>query len=299
ITQTVANLTADQSSFTDQAVAQGGTYYYAVVSVNAAGASPPTVSDAVALVDPPGAPTAVQATGLEGLVQLTWSAPQDLGHATPSAITYVVTRTSPGSTLGKIISPPGLKDTAFADRTATPGLTYSYTVTAQNPVRGTPSAAVTAVAKVVTNKPPVAALTILPAIATAGDPVTLDATQSHDPDGSIEQYAFDFGDHSDPVRSANATVTHHYAQNGTYEATVVVTDNRGNVSAPVSARVIVGTLVGSGDGSGEVGGAGSTPGSSSTGATPARPGSSSPKIPAPGVGLVALAAVALALATRR
>jgi hypothetical protein len=88
-----------------------------------------------------------------------------------------------------------------------------------------------------------------------------------------------------------------YAQNGTFQAKVVVTDNRGNVSAPAASRVIVGTLVDSGapDNGVDVGSKGTTP------RTPtARPGAGSPKlIPGPEMVLVALAAVAVALAGRR
>jgi PKD repeat protein len=142
---------------------------------------------------------------------------------------------------------------------------------------------------------------VLPSIATAGDPVVLDASQSADPDGSVVEYAFDFGDGTDVVRAATPTTPHAYATNGSYTAKVVVTDDRGNVSAPASAKVIVGELVGTGSVDTGAGGVGSGTPATPTRTTVDRPGSESPSkiVPGSGVGLIALAAVGAALAARR
>jgi hypothetical protein len=291
----LANLTPDQVTYTDTQVDHGRTYYYALVSLNAAGRSPPSKPVSVSLVDVPAPPTNVQARGLEGLVQVTWQAPNDLGGAQPSAITYAVVRTSPTGSQ-KIVSPPDLALTAYSDRTATPGVAYTYTVMTQNPRRSAASLPATATALVVSNKPPTAAIAVLPAIATAGDPVTLDASQSVDPDGTLAQYAFDFGDGSDVKLTNQSTVTHAYATNNTYTVKVVVTDDRGNTSAPATARVIIGTLQGGGaDDSGGTN-VGSRP---VTSVGDPQPGAGAGKIPGPEPILVALAALGLALVTRR
>lgn len=300
ITQQVGNLTPTQTSFVDNAVDHGRTYYYAIVSVNTAGQSPPSAPVAVSLVDVPGAPTRVTAKGFEGLVQVSWDAPTNLGGAEPSAITYAVIRTSPSGS-SKIVSPPDLKLTSFSDKSATPLVQYSYTVVTQNPRRSEASAPATAAALIVANRPPSASLTVLPAIATAGDPVTLDASQSADPDGSIVEYAFDFGDGSDVKRTNESAVSHSYATNGTYAAKVIVTDDRGNVSEAYTARVIVGTLVGNGGvdtGSGLPTPTTGRPATVVTGPG-ARPGAGTGKVPGFEAPLVALALVGAALVTLR
>lgn len=55
--------------------------------------------------------------------------------------------------------------------------------------------------------------------------VTLDASGSTDPDGSITEYRWDFGDSSTP--GTGRTVTHGYSSTGVYTATLTVTDNCG------------------------------------------------------------------------
>jgi len=292
ITEQVANVT--DPTFTDETVLHGRTYYYVVRSVSLSGVSPPSDPASVSLVDVPAPPGNVRAIGLEGTVQLTWDAPLKLGDASPDAISYVVLRFSPGSTRGIIVSPPELKDTSFSDKGATPNIPYTYQILTQNPRRSEPSENVTATAKVVPNLAPIAALSLLPAIAVAGDPVTLDASQSADPDGAIQEYTFSFGDGSDPVRSPNATLIHKYAANGSYQASVVVTDNRGNLSAPATARIIVGELVAQGSPSGT-----DLPGKTGGTPRPQAPGSGSGKVPGFELPLVAVAALAVALLARR
>lgn len=67
--------------------------------------------------------------------------------------------------------------------------------------------------------------------------VAFDAsTLSSDPDGTIEQYAWDFGDGTTDTTSG-ATVTHTYSGSGTHTVTLTVTDDNGatgTFSTPVS-----------------------------------------------------------------
>ena len=74
------------------------------------------------------------------------------------------------------------------------------------------------------NQPPVASLTADPAQGQAPLEVSFDASGSEDPDGTIESYAWDFGD---GTTGSGETVVHTYESTGTYTATLTVTDDAG------------------------------------------------------------------------
>jgi YVTN family beta-propeller protein len=78
----------------------------------------------------------------------------------------------------------------------------------------------------VPDQPPVAALSGPATRVRPGVPVTLDASASHDPDGSIADFVWSFGDgtgNSGP----SPQQAHVYSQPGVYTANVVLTDNEG------------------------------------------------------------------------
>jgi hypothetical protein len=77
------------------------------------------------------------------------------------------------------------------------------------------------------NASPVAALNVT----CKGLDCTFDASGSSDPDGSVVSYAFDFGDGDTSAAAPNATVQHTYANAGTYNVSVTVTDNRGGTNS--------------------------------------------------------------------
>ncbi|GAA5227763.1 LamG domain-containing protein [Paeniglutamicibacter antarcticus] len=85
------------------------------------------------------------------------------------------------------------------------------------------------------NQDPVAEFT------SAGDglDVAFDASASTDPDGSILEYSWDFGDGSSQDTSTEGT-THLYAEAGTFTVTLTVTDDRGS-SSQVSNQITVQT----------------------------------------------------------
>jgi len=84
-------------------------------------------------------------------------------------------------------------------------------------------------------KPPVASFTYLPTNPVVGETVTFNASASHDPDGAIVSYKWDFGD---ATTGTGVTTTHAYTAANTYIITLTVTDND-NTSANTTAKVTV------------------------------------------------------------
>ncbi|HWM53191.1 MAG TPA: PKD domain-containing protein, partial [Thermoplasmata archaeon] len=78
---------------------------------------------------------------------------------------------------------------------------------------------------IVVNAPPVAAFAVFPAAPFAGDAIVFDGSASSDPEGSLETFAWDFGDNTATATGMN--VSHAYAQPGTYLVRLVVTDSVG------------------------------------------------------------------------
>jgi len=73
-------------------------------------------------------------------------------------------------------------------------------------------------------QPPIAAISGPAGAVAEGDAVNLSAAASLDPNGTVVGFAWDFGD---GATDAGVSVTHVYAQDGTYTARVTVTDNDG------------------------------------------------------------------------
>jgi len=73
-------------------------------------------------------------------------------------------------------------------------------------------------------KPPVASFTFSPIEPVEGEIVTFNASASYDPDGTIKSYMWDFGD---GTSDSGMIVTHTYSVEGTYTATLTVTDDDG------------------------------------------------------------------------
>ncbi len=74
------------------------------------------------------------------------------------------------------------------------------------------------------NQPPVASFTYSPSSPQVGQTVHFNGSGSHDPDGSIVSYSWNFGDgHT----GSGVTVNHSYSHAGTYTVRLTVTDNDG------------------------------------------------------------------------
>jgi fibronectin type 3 domain-containing protein len=113
------------TSYTDNAVTNGTTYYYEVKAVNAGGSSPYSNEASATPVAPPSPPTSLAAAGGNAQVSLTWTAP---GGAT----SYNVYRgtTSGGESSTAIVM--GISTTSYTDTAVTNGTTYYYEVKAVN-----------------------------------------------------------------------------------------------------------------------------------------------------------------------
>jgi len=74
---------------------------------------------------------------------------------------------------------------------------------------------------------PIAAFTYSPEYPSANQTVTFDATESRDPDGTIESYTWDFDDGTSPVVETDPIVTHNFTDYGAYNVTLRVTDDEG------------------------------------------------------------------------
>ncbi len=95
------------------------------------------------------------------------------------------------------------------------------------------------------NLAPIAALAASPASGVAPVTVNFDASASFDPDtgDSIASYKFNFGDGSAPVTQPGPTISHPYVDNGSYQASVMVTDTRGATSDLASQVIQVDTTL--------------------------------------------------------
>ena len=74
------------------------------------------------------------------------------------------------------------------------------------------------------NRIPQAKFTITPSQGAENTLFTVDASNSNDPDGKVDKYAWDFGDSK---TASGRTATHRYSTKGTYTITLTVTDNKG------------------------------------------------------------------------
>ncbi|MCZ7629302.1 MAG: PKD domain-containing protein [Microthrixaceae bacterium] len=79
------------------------------------------------------------------------------------------------------------------------------------------------------NAAPVATISATPDTGSAPLPVQYSAGGSVDPDGTIVDHLWTFGDGSDPVHGVD--VMHTYEHEGTYTVILTVTDNRGAVGS--------------------------------------------------------------------
>jgi len=90
------------------------------------------------------------------------------------------------------------------------------------------------------NTPPLAHLSVNVESGLAPLAVTLDGSNSIDPDAidTIASYTFNFGDGSDDVTQASPIISHSFAKPGFYAVKLVVADSRGLVSSNIDQHLI-------------------------------------------------------------
>jgi serine protease AprX len=94
-------------------------------------------------------------------------------------------------------------------------------------------------ARVVADQPPVAALSASPSSGGSPLTVTLDASGSHDPDGTVVEYRWDFNGDGVVDTTTTAPTTAHVYTTGAWSPAVTVVDNLGVASTPATAAVLV------------------------------------------------------------
>jgi len=90
--------------------------------------------------------------------------------------------------------------------------------------------------KTVLNRPPVAVFTESTETVYADEPITFNASDSYDPDGTIVSYFWDFGDGSNDT---GIFVSHFYADNGIYTVTLTVTDDDGSTDTTTATKTVL------------------------------------------------------------
>jgi len=86
------------------------------------------------------------------------------------------------------------------------------------------------------NMPPIASFTENATIVFTYDVIHFDASDSYDPDGTIIDYFWDFGD---GTNATGITVDHSYANNGTYIVTLTVTDDKGMTASTNASKIVL------------------------------------------------------------
>ena len=120
--------TTTGSTFSDSTIANGILYYYQVSALNPAEGDRSSTVSAVFIVRP-SAPTDLTATGGNGFITLTWSAPGSNGGSPVTQ--YNVYR---GLSIASMSVWGVTNDTSFTDLDVASGVSYTYAVTAVNEV---------------------------------------------------------------------------------------------------------------------------------------------------------------------
>jgi PKD repeat protein len=113
--------------------------------------------------------------------------------------------------------------------------TYTVTLTVTDNDGATDTAEAT---KTVLNRSPVASFTESAHTVNTDETIFFDATASYDPDGTIVKYQWNFGD---GTTATGVTVSHAYADNGSYTVTLTVTDNDGATDSADDTKTVVNT----------------------------------------------------------
>jgi autotransporter-associated beta strand protein len=147
VTGPVCGSGTNDSTWLDTTATNGTTYYYEVQSANVTGTSASsaestgTAPSLSAPSTPPGAPTGLTATGGNGQVSLSWTAPSGANYYIVQRSTLYANTNTGGTynTLRTITLTNTVTSLSYIDTSVNNGTIYSYTVTAAN-ASGTGSA---------------------------------------------------------------------------------------------------------------------------------------------------------------
>ena len=89
----------------------------------------------------------------------------------------------------------------------------------------------------VENQPPTASFTYTPPNPTVNQPITFNASNSTDPDGTITNYEWDFGD-GNITNTTDPILTHSYICGGNYTVTLTVVDNVGATDTEIKNVIV-------------------------------------------------------------
>jgi len=241
----IASVTSG-TTYTDSGLSNGTTYYYQVTAVNSAGESGrSSESSATPTATAPGAPTGLTASGGNGSVSLSWTAPSSNGGA---AITkYNVYRGTSSGGEGSTPYAVVTSGTSYTDSGLSNGTTYYYQVSAVNSSgEGARSAEASA-----TPQAPAAgdfSISVSPTVRYLGtggrvtysvtitpsngfsDPVTL--TVSGLPPGAN-------GSFSPNPATSSSTLTLTYSASAFARATITITGTSGALSHSATTAVVV------------------------------------------------------------
>ncbi len=152
----------------------------------------------------------------------------------------IITITCTDCPPGTFTSTPGNPTSGTFSWTTTTADVGTHTFTFVATDDGTPQLTDTKTVDVtvIAGKPPVASFTFTPSTAAVGESVNFDGSASTD-DGTITSYSWTFGDGQ---TGSGATITHSYANPGTYTVTLTVTDNDGLTASVTHDITIVAQL---------------------------------------------------------
>ncbi|NOZ78388.1 MAG: PKD domain-containing protein [Acidobacteria bacterium] len=221
----VSATAANVQSFIDTGVGPCTAAQYYVTAFNGAGES--AASDtAVATTpgSPPQAPVDLQATSSSpDLVELSWS------NSSPGQTSVEIDRSAGGGAFVQRAILAG-SSTRFSDRSVTPGAVYQYRLRASNSCGASSWSQVVEVAVPEAQGGLMADFSIAPARPWTGEEATLTSGASGDP----ETFSWAFGDGG---HATGPSVSHIFAQPGTYTVTLEVT--KGATSATAHRQVVV------------------------------------------------------------
>ncbi len=189
-------------------------------------ASPGPVVSAPVILDPTGSSSS------NGYSSVSWSFGDgatsfDSSGSGPTTMTHTYGAPGTYTAVLTLVDPMGGISQASQQVTVTGGTPGGGTPTGGTPTGPTGTTAA--------DESPTAAFALRTSFRGTGQPLKFDASGSHDPDGSITAYAWNFGDGS---IGSGASPSHAFRKAGTYTVTLGVRDSAG-LSASTSWRVTI------------------------------------------------------------